>query len=263
MKNNNALLVAALLVVGAGLLLSPLLIRTLLFQPYTIPSATMEPTLHEGDYIVVSKNAYGYSRHSIIGSPPLFKGRVGFHAPARGDIVVFKLPRDGQTDYIKRLIGLPGDRIQLRHGRIYINGKAVPEHVEGVIKTRDRSDGLGNPSDETATVQTETTPEGRNYRIQVHGPDEPASNTAVYTVPARCYFLLGDNRDNSLDSRFGPGLDPKEPKLGGCGWDGRVDSNLPATQPGVGFVPEINLVGRLWLVVRGGPRGSFRIETVR
>ena len=89
-------------------------IRTLLFQPYTIPSASEEPNLYQGDYIIVTKWSYGYSRHSILFSPPLFKGRIFFHAPTRGDIVVFKLPRDGHTDYIKRLIGLPGDHIQMR-----------------------------------------------------------------------------------------------------------------------------------------------------
>ena len=89
-----------------------LVIRTFLFQPYTIPSGSEEPNLYRGDYIIVSKWSYGFSHHSILGSPPLFKGRLFFHAPTRGDIVVFKLPRDGHTDYIKRLVGLPGDRIQ-------------------------------------------------------------------------------------------------------------------------------------------------------
>ena len=263
MKLSRILLVAGLCVAGVAALLSPLLIRAFLFQPYTIPSAAMEPTLHEGDYIVVSKGAYGYSRHSILGSPPLFRGRVGFQVPARGDIIVFKLPRDGQTDYIKRLIGLPGDRIQLRRGQLYINDKAVSEHVEGIIKTRDRNDGLGNQPEEAATVQTETTPEGRRYAIQVHGPDERAGNTEVYTVPAHCYFMLGDNRDNSLDSRFDPGLHPKDPKLGGCSWDSRVDADMQTIQPGVGFVPEDNLVGRIWIVARRSPTGAYRVETVR
>ena len=102
-------------------------IRTLLFQPYTIPSASEEPNLYQGDYIIVTKWSYGYSRHSILFSPPLFKGRIFFHAPTRGDIVVFKLPRDGHTDYIKRLIGLPGDHVQMRGGRLYINEKLIPE----------------------------------------------------------------------------------------------------------------------------------------
>ena len=97
-------------------LLIALVIRTVLFQPYTIPSASEEPNLYQGDYIIVSKWSYGYSRHSILFSPPMFNGRLFFQPPARGDTVVFKLPRDGHTDYIKRLIGLPGDRIQMRGG---------------------------------------------------------------------------------------------------------------------------------------------------
>src|SRR5471032_123157 len=100
-------------------LLIALVIRIFLFQPFTIPSASMEPTLFQGDYIIVSKFAYGYSRHSIPFSPPLFKGRLFDQTPHRGDIVVFKLPRDGHTDYIKRLIGLPGDRIQMKGGVVW------------------------------------------------------------------------------------------------------------------------------------------------
>src|SRR5450432_888587 len=106
-------------------LLIALVIRTLLFQPYTIPSASEEPNLYQGDYIIVSKWSYGYSRHSILFSPPLFQGRIFFRPPTRGDVIVFKLPRDGHTDYIKRLIGLPGDRVQMRGGQLYINDKAL------------------------------------------------------------------------------------------------------------------------------------------
>ena len=104
-------------------LLIALVLRIFLFQPFTIPSASMEPNLLEGDYIIVSKYSYGYSHHSIPMSPPLFSGRIMDTAPKRGDIVVFKLPRDGHTDYIKRLIGLPGDRVQIKQSVIYINDK--------------------------------------------------------------------------------------------------------------------------------------------
>src|ERR1700748_526801 len=107
-------------------LLIALVLRVLLFQPFTIPSASMEPNLFEGDYIIVSKFSYGYSRHSIPFSPKIFSARILCHAPTRGDIIVFKLPRDGHTDYIKRLIGLPGDRIQVKQGVLNINGKAMP-----------------------------------------------------------------------------------------------------------------------------------------
>jgi signal peptidase I len=102
-----------------------LVLRVLLFQPFTIPSASMEPALFEGDYIIVSKWSYGYSRHSIPFSPPLFDGRIAGAAPKRGDVVVFKLPRDDRTDYIKRVIGLPGDRVQVRDGALLINGQPV------------------------------------------------------------------------------------------------------------------------------------------
>ena len=223
-------------------LLIALVIRTLAFQPYTIPSASDEPNLYQGDYIIVSKWSYGYSRHSIIFSPPVFKGRIFFHPPSRGDIVVFKLPRDGNTDYIKRLIGLPGDRIQVRRGLLYINDRPVVEQPLKVISTDDR----GIP--EQATVERETNPEGRRYLIQVHGPDGQADNTGVYVVPQHCYFMLGDNRDNSADSRFDPGLATEDPKLGGCGWNSGLDGALNY-DTGVGFVPEDNLVGRARIIM--------------
>src|SRR5665213_1397622 len=114
-------------------LLIALVLRILLFQPFTIPSASMEPTLLSGDYIIVSKFSYGYSRHSIPFSPPIFHGRLFDRVPDRGDVVVFKLPRDGHTDYIKRLIGLPGDRIQVKHGVIFINDKPVDQQLDGKV----------------------------------------------------------------------------------------------------------------------------------
>jgi signal peptidase I len=212
--------------------------------------------LYQGDYIIVSKWSYGYSRHSILLSPPLFKGRIFFQPPKRGDIVVFKLPHDGKTDYIKRLIGLPGDRIQMRHGQLYINDKAVAERVERTIATHDRGDAYGDFRQETATVQTETNPEGRTYLTQVHSPDEQAGNTGVYTVPAHCYFMMGDNRNNSLDSRFDPVLPPDDADHGGCGWDSRVDTYLSQSQAGVGFVPEENLVGRARIIMLSWNEGA-------
>ena len=112
-------------------LLIALFLRVLFFQPFTIPSASMEPTLLEGDYIIVSKYSYGYSRHSIPFSPPIFDGRLMERVPNRGDVIVFKLPRDGRTDYIKRLIGLPGDRVQMRNNQLYINDKPVPKAFQG------------------------------------------------------------------------------------------------------------------------------------
>src|SRR5207245_1973266 len=154
-------------------------------QPFTIPSASMEPNLYQGDYIIVSKWSYGWSRHSILFSPPIFKGRIFSHAPTRGDIVVFKLPRDGHTDYIKRLIGLPGDRIQMREGQLYINDKQVSERLLGTAQVSSRT---GVP--EPVGRLEETNPEGRKYVTQDYGTAGDADNTDVYTVPAHCYFMM-------------------------------------------------------------------------
>ena len=232
-----------------------LVLRVLLFQPFTIPSASMEPNLYRGDYIIVSKWSYGWSHHSIPFSPPWFKGRIFFHAPKRGDIIVFKLPARGHTDFIKRLIGLPGDRVQMRGGQLYINDKAVKEQPLAGPKPV-----AGAEDPDGVKVFRETNPEGRSYNTQVY-PDFAAQagvppeahttpdphNTVVYTIPQHCYFMMGDNRDDSLDSRFDPGLFPDDPKLGGCG----LNNGLPSspTSPGVGFVPEENLVGKAQLVL--------------
>jgi signal peptidase I len=200
-------------------LLVALVLRVFLFQPFTIPSASMEPALLEGDYIIVSKFAYGYSRHSAPFSPPVMEGRVLDRAPTRGDIVVFKLPRDGRTDYIKRLVGLPGDRIQVREGAVYINGKPVPREDagQGVAQT---PFGFERPVDR----YRETMSNGRSYVTHDLGPDGEVDNTDVYVVPAGHYFMMGDNRDNSVDSRYPPEF-------------------------GVGFVPAENLVGRAEMIL--------------
>jgi len=200
-------------------LLIALFLRVLLFQPFTIPSASMEPTLLEGDYIIVSKYSYGWSRHSIPFSPPIFQGRIFEHSPTRGDIVVFKLPRDGRTDYIKRLIGLPGDRIQVKGGVLYINGKALPREP---LSPQMVDTGYGF-SREVERFR-ETMPNGRSYVTYDFGPDGEVDDTDVYVVPEGNYFFMGDNRDNSLDSR------------------------VPAAV-GVGFVPAENLVGKAQIIL--------------
>jgi signal peptidase I len=197
-------------------LLIALFLRVLLFQPFTIPSASMEPNLLEGDYIIVSKYSYGYSHHSIPLSPPIFKGRIMERTPARGDIIVFKLPSNTKIDYIKRLVGLPGDRIQMREGLLYINGRQVPREQVG---------GEATDLDFHAVKQfRETFPNGRSFLTDDRGTDQDLDNTEVFVVPEGYYFFMGDNRDNSLDSRVAPPV-------------------------GVGFVPAENLIGRAQIIL--------------
>ncbi|MDR3510907.1 MAG: signal peptidase I [Caulobacteraceae bacterium] len=222
-------------------LLIAFVLRVLLFQPFTIPSASMEPNLFQGDYIIVTKYSYGYSRNSIPFSPNIFPGRILFHQPHRGDIVVFKLPRDGRTDYIKRLIGLPGDRIQVRQGVVYLNGQAIqrdpaPPGVED----------MGYGELKPVARYNETMPDGRRYLTNSYGNDGQVDNTGVYVVPPHCYFMMGDNRDNSADSRFDPGIAP-DFKGTTCPWDSSLDRYVDGQ--GVGFVPEENLVGRARLIL--------------
>jgi signal peptidase I len=208
-------------------LLIALVLRVFLFQPFTIPSASMEPNLYQGDYIIVSKFSYGYSRHSTpISLPPAFSGRLFGREPTRGDIIVFKLPRDNKTDYIKRLIGLPGDRIQVRAGLVYINDKPVIRKPMSA-GVEDTGGGVLRP------VQRfqETLPNGVSFLTNSYGPDGEVDNTPVYVVPEGHYFMMGDNRDNSLDSRF-----PEE--------------------IGVGFVPAENLEGRAQIVLLSWSPGA-------
>lgn len=173
-------------------LLIALVLRTFLFQSYNIPSGSMIPTLLIQDFLFVSKYSYGFSRYSMPFNLPLFSGRILASEPKRGDVIVFKKPTDVSQDFIKRLIGLPGDKIQMKAGRLYINGEVVPrERIDDFI-----SNGYKIPR------YIETLPNGVKHPVlEAEGDDGMLDNTEVYTVPAGHYFMMGDNRDNSQDSR--------------------------------------------------------------
>ena len=177
-----------------------LLVRTFAFEPFNIPSGSMIPTLLVGDYLFVSKFSYGYSKHSMPFSLPVIPGRVFETEPERGDVVVFKLPSDTTQDYIKRVIGLPGDTVQVTDGRLYINNKLVErERIEDYILT----DGTGRSA--AVPQYLETLPNGKVHRIlELFGDQGPSANTEAFTVPEGHYFMMGDNRDNSADSRAFP-----------------------------------------------------------
>lgn len=189
-----------------------LAVRTFAYEPFNIPSGSMKPTLLVGDYLFVSKYSYGYSRFSLPMSLPVFSGRVLEKPVERGDVVVFRLPRDNTTDYIKRIVGLPGDRIQVRDGVLYINDQPVRrERIEDFVENGP------NGSHWRIPRYVETLPNGRKYEVLDANPHGSLDNTDVYTVPAGHYFAMGDNRDHSQDSRV-----------------------LSA----VGFIPAENLIGR-------------------
>jgi signal peptidase I len=177
-----------------------LMVRTFAFEPFNIPSGSMIPSLLVGDYLFVSKFSYGYSKHSMPFSLPIIPGRVFESEPERGDVVVFKLPSDTSQDYIKRVIGLLGDTIQVKEGRLYINNKIIErERIEDYILT----DGGGRSA--AVPQYIETLPNGRVHRIlEMFGDQGPSDNTEAFTVPDGHFFMMGDNRDNSADSRAFP-----------------------------------------------------------
>ncbi len=188
-----------------------LIIRTFLYEPFNIPSGSMKPTLLVGDYLFVHKPAYGYSRHSFPFSFAPIEGRIWEKEPKRGDVVVFKLPTNIYVDYIKRVVGLPGDTIQMRAGRLYINGKMVERESLGIKKVADQYRG-----EVTTYEYLETLPNGVKHHIYEESDDRPLDNTERFVVPDGHYFVMGDNRDNSLDSRApnGVGFVPIELMVG-------------------------------------------------
>ena len=209
--------------VGAALLLA-MTFQSAAFQPYTIPSSSMEPGLVTGDYVVASKYPYGWSRASLPFDPPLGSGRLFGRDPARGDVVLFRLPRDRQQVWVKRLIGLPGDSVQVRDGQVFVNGRVIPPADAGMVQDHD------DPIWRVRQVR-ETLADGRTWLTYDRGPGSPGDDTPVLVVPAGHYLMMGDNRDNSLDGRFSPDV-------------------------GVGLLPADHVIGRAEIVVASWRPGA-------
>jgi signal peptidase I len=216
-------LLETLRIVGAGLAIA-LALRIVVFQPFTIPSSSMEPGLVTGDYIIVSKFAYGWSRASVPFNPSLPSGRLLGKAPHRGDVVVFRLPRDPSQVWIKRVIGLPGDRVRVTGGQVFVNETPLPQTPLGLTQDHD------SPERTVLQVREHQTA-GRVYVTYDGGAGEPGDDTDTYVVPSGQYFMMGDNRDNSLDSR----------------WPGAV---------GVGFLPADNIIGEANFVLASWKSGA-------
>jgi len=191
-----------------------LLIRSFIFEPFNIPSGSMKPNLLVGDYLFVTKWSYGYSKHSLPFSLPIIKGRIFYNEPKRGDIAVFKTPEDNRTDYIKRIIGLPGDEIIVINGIVFLNNKALPKIQIGNFKEK-------NSRGQTIEIiQFKEILMKKNYNTLDLLVNGIADNTNTFKVPSDHFFVMGDNRDNSQDSRF----------------------------KNIGFIPKSNLVGKARII---------------
>lgn len=212
-------------IVLAGLIIS-LALRIVLFEPYTIPSRSMEPGLLVGDYVVATKFPWGWSRASLPFSEPEHEGRLFEQQPRRGDVAIFRRPHDPSEVWIKRIIGLPGDRVAVRDGQVIINGQPLPQTREGMASDPD------GPLDQARLVR-ETSPEGQSWLTFDRGPTD-ADNRPEFTVPEGQYLVLGDHRDNSLDGRFAP--DVGVGLLPGSHLVGRAEIVLASWQPGASLL---------------------------
>jgi signal peptidase I len=217
-------------------LILAMIVRVFFYQPFNIPSGSMKSTLLVGDYLFVSKLSYGYSRYSFPFGLPVFTNRLFGSEPKRGDVAVFKLPKDNSTDYIKRVIGLPGDQIDVRQGVLYINGEAVPKRATGSFVDIEE-DGVARQVEKFE----ETLPNGVKYTVLDADKNGPFDNVGPYKVPARHYFMMGDNRDNSTDSRatYQVGYVPFE------NFVGRAEVIFFSTDSSCAYAPE-----SAWLVQR-------------
>ena len=206
-----------------------LVIRTVGAEPFNVPSASMIPTLLVGDTLIAGKYTYGLSKYSApFGLMPDFEGRIFDQPPQRGDVIVFKLPRDTSINYVKRLIGLPGDKIQMREGRLYINGEVVPRTLTETAEFDLRGRNVSR--------YTETLPGGATHEIYEQSDDALYDSTREFTVPEGSYFMMGDNRDDSLDSR----VSVEGGGVGFVGSDyllGRVDRIMYSRDIAVGVWP--------------------------
>ena len=224
MKINKNIIIENIKTIFYALVIA-IIIRSFLIQPFYIPSSSMEPTMLIGDRLFVTKYSYGYSKHSFPFSPKIFKERLLSSTPKRGDVVVFKTTRDNRTDFIKRLIGLPGDNIQFINGNVYINNNQIPKSLIS------QSDVIYCGDQVNVNSFQEILPNGKKHKT-VYYKNNSYQNTGVFIVPKKHYFFLGDNRDCSGDSRFLAGL---------------------------GYVPEVNLVGKAQFIFFSS---DFRIASI-